>query len=288
MMALHLPMNPYRGLFAGGALLVLIGILDDHRDLSSRLRMIGQLIAAFLLIVWGGLSLTLWGNLFFLGPIDVGLWAIPVTLLIVVGFINALNMLDGQDGLAGGVAWVQLVMLLVAFYELNALSMVAVISVALSAVTAFLYFNLRLPWRNKASVFLGDTGSTFLAFIIIWFAIAWSQFDPLRVRPVAAVWLVAYPIFDLIQVVVYRLSQKKSPLEAGREHMHHILLSMGLAPMLVNIIIWSVALFFGVFGLLANAWQWPSFWIFITWLMMLLFYVLGCQFFLTHHRRDAS
>lgn len=288
LLTLHFPMHPYRGLLGGGALLVLMGILDDHRDLNSALRLCGQTLTAFLMMIWGGHVLNLWGDLFFLGDIDVGLWGIPITLIVVVGYINALNMLDGQDGLAGGVVLVQLALLVYSFYSLGAYNIVGILAVAMAGVLAFLYFNLSLPWRKKAWVFMGDTGSTFLAFLIIWFAVSLSQYDLQRIKPISAVWLISYPVFDLIQVFIYRIHRGKSPLKAGREHMHHILLNMGIRPLWVNLIIWIGSLVLGLVGLGMNALDCSSGMIFVIWLALLLTYVLVCQFCLTRHRQHIG
>lgn len=106
-------------MLAGSSLLVLIGVVDDFRDLNSKLRLIGQLVAALLMIIWGGVMLSNLGNLFFSGDLKIGLWAVPLTILVVLTNVNAMNMVDGQDGLAGGVALEQAVLLLFLSVQLH-------------------------------------------------------------------------------------------------------------------------------------------------------------------------
>src|SRR3990167_1902763 len=112
LLAMGVSLQPYRGMFAGSSILVMMGVVDDFRDLSSKLRLWGQFVAALLLVIWGHVLLANWGDLFFLGEMSLGLWAIPVTVFLVVANINAMNMVDGQDGLAGGVALGQALLLL--------------------------------------------------------------------------------------------------------------------------------------------------------------------------------
>ncbi len=277
LLTLHMSLSEYRGLLGGCGLLLLMGIADDFKDLSQSLRLIGQLIAAMLLIVWGGHQLSHLGAIFFLSDVNMGLWAVPLTILVVICYINAFNMIDGQDGLAGGVALIQLVTLAIFLYEQGLEHSAWFVIVVCVATFAFLCLNMPLPWRKHAKVFMGDSGSTVLAFIIIWFALELSQSGVRHFRPIDAVWIISYPVFDCVQVVTYRLLQGRSPLQADREHLHHLMLSIGLSRIAINIWLMVLTTFLIVLGWCLRFLDLSSSSVFTLWLALLCIYVVICN-----------
>ncbi len=249
---LHFSLMPYRSLLAGSAILVLMGVVDDFRDLSARLRLFGQLMVALILTSWGGLLVIHLGNIFFIGNVSLGLWALPFTVLLVVAYINAVNMIDGQDGLAGYVALAQIFWLFIYAYQLKLSAMPHILLILFMLLLVFLNFNMRLPWRRKPSIFLGDSGSTFIAFLLAWVAIKISQTNIAMVNPIALLWIMALPLFDLINVVIYRLRQKKSIFTPGRDHFHHVLHFAGVNKTLSTLLLGLLQLALGGIGYLLN------------------------------------
>jgi UDP-GlcNAc:undecaprenyl-phosphate GlcNAc-1-phosphate transferase len=145
-----------------------------------------------------------------------------------VGVINALNMSDGVDGLAGGLA---LIALLGMSYVANSDGRVGECTLLLTlsvVVAGFLLFNLRLPWRGRALVFMGDAGSMFLGFAITWFFIALSQGPERAMTPVTALWLLMIPLFDTVWLILWRFSQGRSPTSSDVGHLHHVLQMTGM------------------------------------------------------------
>lgn len=252
-LALDVPLNDLRPLFAGSALLVIVGVLDDFKELDPRSRFVPQIAAGLMMTLWGGVRLTDLGALS--GPDEtlLGAWSLPFTLLSVVGVTNALNMLDGIDGLAGGLTLITLTILgLVALSAGEATSAGVLLALA-SSVLAFLCFNLRLPGRNRARVFMGDAGSMFLGFAVAWFLVRLSQGDEPAIEPVTALWVVAIPLMDTVGTMLRRLLRQRSPFLADREHLHHLLQRMGLSVGgTVAAILAASALMAGI-GLLAEA-----------------------------------
>lgn len=270
LLTLHVSLQPYRGLLAGSGLLLLMGVVDDFNELGTKLRLIGQLLAALLLIIWGGESLANLGNLFFLGDIHLGLWAFPLTVFAVIGFINSMNMIDGQDGLAGGVALGQVILLLlISLYLKMHVDSLFLILVAV-VLCVFLSFNIRLPYRKQASIFMGDSGATFIAFLVAWFAIHLSQTNFEVIKPMTILWILAFPLFDLISVSIYRLRRGKSPLVAGRDHIHHILHLYGINSTVSTLLLCLFSVLLGMIGILMNylklaeGWQLIAFFIALT------------------------
>lgn len=266
-------LQPYRSMLAGSSILVLMGVLDDFKDLSSKLRLLGQLFAAFLLVSWGQVVLHHLGNIFFMGDLHLGWIALPLTLLIVVTYLNAMNMVDGQDGLAGSIAMGQAILLLMLSFKLNHQMDSQLLIILICILFVFLSFNMRFPWRRKASVFMGDAGSTFIAFLLAWFAIDLSQQNDVIVKPITVLWVMAFPIFDLINVIVLRLRHQKPILKASRDHIHHVLHVAGLNTSLSTLLLCAFSLSLGVFGFVLNYLLMPESWQFLLWLIALVFYI---------------
>lgn len=220
-----------KGFLAGSALLVLIGVLDDLKELSSTVRFVVQVIAALFMIHWGDVGLVDLGHLLVPGSlVELGWFAVPLTVFSVVGVINAMNMVDGVDGLAGSLsALATLILLGLAVIAGKSLD-VMILGVLLAAIVGFLLFNLRLPWQPRATVFMGDAGSMFLGFTLAWFLIKFAQGDNRVISPVVALWLLGIPLIDTVTMMLRRILRGRSPFSPDREHFHHILLLAGFSP----------------------------------------------------------
>lgn len=277
LLSLPISMSSYRGMFAGAGLLLLIGVLDDLHELSSKLRLFGQFLAAFIMIFWGHEEVRFLGNLFSFGNITTGYWAFPLTAVVVVAFINAMNMIDGQDGLAGGVAFFQVLLLLIVSLHLEHFADARMLILLAVALAIFLSFNLRTPWRKSASVFMGDAGSTTIAFLIAWFAVELAQANVSEVSPLTIVWILAFPLFDLINVMLSRIMQGQSPFRAGRDHIHHDLHLRGVDGTLSTLILTLFSLFLGVLGVCLNLVGLVEAWQLIILILVLVIYLAAVR-----------
>ena len=273
LLTLHLSLAPYRGLIAGGALLILMGVVDDFRELSSRLRLIGHIMSALLLVNWGHQSIDQLGNLLSFGDIQLGVWSMPFTVVAVVGFINAINMVDGQDGLAGSVVLGQIILLMLLTFELSLFIDLAILVMLASAIIAFLLFNMPITKNRKSMIFLGDSGSTFIAFVVAWFAIHCSQINIEVVKPMTLLWIIAFPIYDLFSVSIYRLKRGKSPFRASRDHIHHVLHLLGFKTLLSTMFLTTISLSLGVLGIILNRYTIADSLQLLLWLVMLVCYL---------------
>jgi UDP-GlcNAc:undecaprenyl-phosphate GlcNAc-1-phosphate transferase len=256
LLSLDISLVDYRGLLAGSAILVFIGVIDDFRELTPRTRLVGQCLAGVLLIEWGHIFLHHLGNMFFYGDVGLGVFSVLVTLLFVLGFVNAVNMIDGVDGLAGSIVLSEAMLLTFLNLVFHQSQNVYILCVLMATVGVFLGFNIPFASKKRARIFLGDAGSTFLGFLIAWFAIVSSQFA-LR-HPVTGVsynfvtvmWVIAYPMFDLVAVVIHRLASGKSAFSGGRDHFHFLLLDLKIKSLFVTVILFGVSLLLGLLGLL--------------------------------------
>lgn len=205
---------------AGATLLVIVGAIDDRFGLGAKERLIAQALAALLLTVGGGVTLTSLGDLFGFGTIELGPLSIPFTVFAMVGIINAVNMIDGIDGLAGGLILIALTTLLLLAPTFGPLQVIVLMTIA--AMIPYMICNLELFGIEKRKIFLGDAGSLLLGLILVW-ALVDSADSPGGINPVTALWLTALPLMDTLRVMGRRILAGGSPFSADAGHLHHFL-----------------------------------------------------------------
>ena len=206
----------------GGAVILLFGAWDDRVGLGYKVKFLGQLIAAAVVVWVGGVHLT---SLPFMGETPLPPWiAAPVTLFLLVAVTNALNLADGLDGLAGGLSLLSFVgMAFLACLAGDWVVMSMMVAV-LGGLLGFLRFN-----TYPASIFMGDAGSQFLGFYLGLCAIVLT--DPARgpYSPTLISFIWGLPILDTAGVMVQRMVERRSPFVADKNHIHHKLLGFGLS-----------------------------------------------------------
>lgn len=215
------------GILIGSVIMVTVGVIDDMRDLSAKLKLLFQIIAATI-VIYFGVDIQYIANPFsnWFGPvyINLGLWSIPITMIWIIGVTNAVNLIDGLDGLAVGVssiASVALLSLTLISQNVNA----AIVTAALAgAGIGFLPYNF-----NPAKIFMGDTGSTFLGFVLACISIQGIMKMYALVSFAVPILILALPIFDTLFAIVRRLLTGKSIMSPDRGHLHHRLLDMGFS-----------------------------------------------------------
>jgi UDP-GlcNAc:undecaprenyl-phosphate GlcNAc-1-phosphate transferase len=221
---LLVPLAGLRGYWAGMALLVLVGFLDDFKELSHQWKFAAQFVAVVCMIFYSDLLLKGFGNLLGLGEISFGLLSVPITIFCVVGVINAINMIDGLDGLAGSVALVAFAAFAFIFYWIDKPGLMLVNIALTGSLAGFLVYN----WQ-PARLFMGDAGSLFLGFSLAFMAIAVSQTPGSRVYPVVPLLILSLPIVDALTLMTKRLLNGKNPFRADKQHLHHMFMRIGLS-----------------------------------------------------------
>ena len=235
-------------ILAPASLVFLLGVYDDIHGVGPYFKFSVQAIAATALFI-GGLRIVnipvVFGNHTL--PWFVGL---PLTILWVLAITNAFNLIDGLDGLAAGSA---LFSTLVAFVValLNGPSLVTVMTIALAgAILGFLRFNF-----NPATIFLGDSGSLFIGFVLSALALAGAQKAPTIVAVAIPVVSFGLPILETALSIVRRLISGRPVFTADREHIHHKLLQHGMTHRQVVILLYGVS---AVFAMLSLFLLWPT------------------------------
>jgi UDP-GlcNAc:undecaprenyl-phosphate GlcNAc-1-phosphate transferase len=220
----------FAGFLTGLTLLVLLGIVDDLIDLSAPIKLVAQIVCVGLMILPGNVLVWNVGAILHDRPLLLLQWAVPATIIVVVGLINAVNMMDGADGLIGSVSLAALLWLATAAVMIGLYPELLITLTLGCCVLGFLTFNLRHRWRSCASVFLGDAGSMMLGAILAFLAIKLSQQDNRpSLSPVATLWIGALPIIDTASLILRRLAVGQSPLASDRRHLHHLMLQAGLS-----------------------------------------------------------
>lgn len=254
--------------------IVLLGAADDAEDLSVKLRIVMQTLLVLALCIGTGLSLEHVGDLLGLGEIDLGAVSYPFTVIIVLGIINAFNMIDGIDGLLGSVTLGTLFSLVILFNLPAHETELTICSLFIAALIPYLLNNLSLPpFRQK--IFMGDSGSMLIGLSISWLLIEGTQGSATPAfRPVTALWLIALPIMDMVRVILQRLFASRSPFAASRDHLHHLLLHIGLGKKSTLAIMSILAFSLAGVGVLTEKMQLSESMVFYGFLITFLAYLL--------------
>ena len=227
-----------RGLFWGSTLILALGLYDDMRGLSFKVKFAGQFAAALILLAFNirieFITYPFNDNMIFLGVLMV-----PLTLLWVVGVTNAVNLIDGVDGLATGVCAIAAFVMFA--YTRGESPLLAVLCLVLAgSALGFLPFNF-----PSARIYLGDTGSLFLGFMLAGFSIMGATKQATLTTLILPVLILGLPITDTFYVMWRRFKSGRPIFQADRSHIHHKLLSLGLTPKQTTLILYLISLYFG-------------------------------------------
>jgi UDP-GlcNAc:undecaprenyl-phosphate/decaprenyl-phosphate GlcNAc-1-phosphate transferase len=226
------------------ALLVIFatGLADDIAGLRPWEKLLGQTAAAAL-AYWAGVRILA------VGHYSTGhwWWSLPLTALWLIGCANAFNLIDGLDGLAAGVGlFSTVVMLIAALIEGNMMLALATIPLA-GCLLGFLRYNF-----PPASIFLGDSGSLLIGFLLGTYGVIWSQKSTTLLSMAAPLVALALPLLDTSLAIARRYLRSDSIFGPDRSHIHHRLLDLGIAPRNVTLTLYAVCSLFGGLALLLN------------------------------------
>lgn len=240
------------GLLLGVIIIIVLGIVDDIKQLKARIKFPVQLLAAVVVVATGTRIIAISkpfqekvashpSMMYFLGDI----LAFVFSVFWIVGMTNAINFIDGLDGLAAGVSGIAaLTLYIVAVIRRQ--DDIAIIAVSLvGAIFGFLPYNF-----NPAKIFMGDTGSTFLGFLLAIISIEGTMKSITAIAVAIPILVLGLPIFDTLFAIVRRVMNGKPISEADRGHLHHRLLDMGLSHRMSVVILYVVS---GALGLVSIA-----------------------------------
>ncbi len=246
----------------GGAVILGFGIWDDRVGLSYQMKFVGQIMAALVAVWFAGVRVN---SLPFLDDVLLPGWiSVPLTLMVIVGVTNAVNLSDGLDGLAGGLSLLSFAGIAYLAFQANE-SLLALLMVSiLGGLLGFLRFN-----THPARIFMGDAGSQFLGHYLAVAAILLTDATRTAYSPLLALFLWGVPLLDTAGVMIHRYLQGRSPFIGDRSHVHHRLLASGLSHGQAVTLIYAVhALMVGC----AYVLRWQPEWLLVA---VYLVFVLG-------------
>ena len=216
-----------QGILLGSVVIVILGVFDDKYALNALLKLIVQIGAACLVVFYGNCRIDRITNPFgdtLYSYWDLGVFSYVLTIIWIVAITNAVNFIDGLDGLACGVSCISAVNLLVIALLVSDNGVAVIMAALAGACLGFVPYNF-----NPAKIFMGDTGSTFLGFILASVSIQ-GLFKAYTAISFAVPFLIlGLPIFDICFSVIRRLAHGKNPMAADRGHFHHRLIDMGFS-----------------------------------------------------------
>ena len=241
------PSRQLYGTLAGAAIIAVMGVIDDCKNLPAKLKFVNQIIAALVVVFAGDIKIDVFTNPNFLS--DNPYWVLPewlsvtLTVIWIVFITNAVNFIDGLDGLAAGVSAIMSISLVFISIRVGEYS-IAILGIALmGSCFGFLPFNF-----NPAKIFMGDTGSTFLGFMLATLSIQ-GVFKSYAVISFAVPLLIlGLPLFDALFAMIRRILRGQSPMTADRGHLHHRLVDMGFSQKQTVFILYAIS---GVLGITA-------------------------------------
>lgn len=237
-------------IIGGASIIAISGMIDDIRPMSAKLKLVFQILAAVVVVVGGT-------KIYFITVpisntiIDLKLLTVPITIFWIVGITNTLNLIDGLDGLSAGVSGISSL----SFFFI-AINMAArlddptlmALPILMALVVAGSAFGFLPHNFNPARIFMGDTGSLFLGFMLSVIAVEGAM------KSIAAILIpllvLGLPIFDTTFAIVRRFANKKPIMEADRGHLHHRLLDKGLSQRQTVLVLYTMSVLLGVAGIL--------------------------------------
>ena len=210
-----------QGILLGAIMIVILGVLDDIMTLKALPKFLVQIAAAGVAVYHGcTIQFISNPNIFSSVPyLDLGWLSIPVTIIWIVAITNAVNFIDGLDGLAVGVSAISTASLLIIALMVGELNIAIILAALLGACLGFIPYN-----KNPAKIFMGDTGATFLGFILATLSVQ-GLFKLYAIISFAVPFLVlGIPIFDICFAFLRRVAKGQNPMTADRGHVHHRLI----------------------------------------------------------------
>ncbi len=236
---------PLRGILLGSLVIVGVGVVDDSHPLGPGIKFILQIVAA-LIAVWHGVIIRAIANPFEAGPEaywHFGIWSVPITVLWIVAVTNSVNLIDGLDGLADGISTIAALTMLIIALLMGDLELAVVTAALVGGCLGFIPYN-----RNPAKIFMGDTGATFLGFMLATVSVT-GLFKLYAVISFVVPFIVlGFPIYDTASAFFRRILKGQNPMKPDRSHTHHKLIDMGMNQKQAVATLYMVA---GVLGLIA-------------------------------------
>ena len=213
-----------RGILLGACVIVAVGVVDDSHPLGAGIKFILQIVAA-LIAIWHGVIIEAIASPFPFGDPywNFGILSVPITVVWIVAVNNPVNLIDGLDGLADGISTIGALTMLVIALMMEDMGMAVICAALVGACLGFIPYNL-----NPAKMFMGDTGATFLGFMLATVSVTGLFKLYAVISFVVPFIILGFPIFDTTSAFLRRILKGQNPMKADRSHTHHKLIDMGM------------------------------------------------------------
>lgn len=268
-------------LFVGVILLFFLGIKDDLYALSPSKKLITQILASSILVIGSDLRITHFFGILGINELPY-LFSVLFTIFVFVALINSFNLIDGINGLSSGIGMISCGFLGWWFYSNEFWSLACLAFTTSASLLAFMRYNL----SSKYEIFMGDTGSLLIGYIITSMSIKYIHYNVNHEfaeksifvsAPILIIVLLSVPIFDSLRVFGLRIIRGKSPFEADRIHMHHLIVDNGLSHASTSIIFYVFTIGFTVFSFLLRLHISNHMMILVIFLAFVGYSILGYQ-----------
>ena len=259
--------------FIGFCLLFLIGFIDDRLVLSAYWKILGETLCAFFLIYFADIRITSFYGVF-------GVYELPLILSYAVSYIvflviiNALNLIDGVDGLASGLGILYCLFFGIWFYIVHLTYYSLFCFALIGSLSVFFLYNVF--GKSKRKIFMGDSGALILGYLITFIVFVFLEKNSkgvgnellnFKYAPATVFCILFVPVFDIVRVAITRLKQHKSLLEPDKNHIHHLLLYLGLSHKQVTLVLVSVSSLFMLTAILLKDYN--------IWVQLSIILVMG-------------
>jgi len=227
------------GILIGATMIVGIGIIDDCKQISAKLKLLVQILAA-LVVIYSGVKIEFIGY-----PLNkgLGMLSVPITIFWIVGITNTVNLIDGLDGLAAGVSFIAaLTLAYVAYGQAPAIgaTMAMLLVILAGGILGFLPYNF-----NPAQIFMGDTGALLIGFLLATISVEGLIKSATTLAVAIPVLALGVPVFDTTFAIIRRLVNKRPIMEADKGHLHHRLLEHGFSQKQTVLVLYFISALLG-------------------------------------------
>ncbi|MBE6311893.1 MAG: undecaprenyl/decaprenyl-phosphate alpha-N-acetylglucosaminyl 1-phosphate transferase [Bacteroidales bacterium] len=240
---------------AGLYIIFLVGFFDDILEFTPMQKINGELLAAFILIVLANVRFTNLYGIFGIYELN-GLWggilSYGISFFAFLLILNAINLIDGVDGLATGIG-IEACLFLALYFQMTGNICESVIAyLTIGSLAIFFIYNV---FGNKSKIFMGDSGSLAIGYVIYMLICRFCEEGTSIAAPAISIGILAVPLFDVVRVIITRLKQHRPPFEADRNHVHHLLLSLGMKHRNVTFVLIAVNTTFILFSVIFRHWS---------------------------------
>ena len=231
------------GVLLGGTFIVIVGILDDKYGLPAKVKLLGQIMAASILVLFG--VQIEWINHPLGGYIYTEFFAIPITIFWVISFTNVVNLIDGLDGLAAGVSAIASITVILVAAQMGYFHVAVLTSALAGGIIGFIRYNF-----NPATIFMGDTGSMFIGYMLAAISVLGAFKTAATVSLIVPAIALGLPIMDTSFAILRRYTNGRPIFQPDKGHLHHRLLAMGMNQKQAVLLMYGITAMLGIAAVL--------------------------------------